>query len=77
MESVASCQTVASWKRTSVHIVRLTSQLWSAFRSGLAPVHDSMKDVMGDEIFERLYGEDWRRTQQQDVEKVLRDGKPM
>jgi len=29
----------------------------------------------GDAIFERLYGEDWRRRQQQDVEKVLHDEK--
>jgi len=28
---------------------------------------------MGDEIFERLYGDDWRRQQQQDVGKVLAD----
>lgn len=28
---------------------------------------------MGDEIFGCLYGDDWRRQQQQDVEKVLRD----
>lgn len=47
-------------------VIRLSLQAW-------APVHDSMKDVMGDEIFERLHGEDWRRTQRQDVEKVLHD----
>lgn len=34
-----------------------------------------MREVMGDEIFERLYGVDWRRQQQQDVEKVLSDVK--
>lgn len=28
---------------------------------------------MGDEIFQRLYGDDWRRQQRQDVEKVLDD----
>jgi ribosomal protein S18 acetylase RimI-like enzyme len=39
------------------------------------PVHASMRDVMGDEIFQRLYGEDWRHRQQHDVEKVLRDEK--
>jgi GNAT superfamily N-acetyltransferase len=49
-------------------VVRLALRAW-------APVHDSMKDVMGDEIFERLYGDDWRPTQQQDVEKVLHDEK--
>ena len=48
-------------------VVRLSLRAW-------APVHASMRDVMGDEIFERLHGEDWRRRQQQDVEKVLRDG---
>ena len=30
---------------------------------------------MGDEIFERLYGGDWRRQQQRDVETVLADAK--
>jgi ribosomal protein S18 acetylase RimI-like enzyme len=34
-----------------------------------------MRDVMGDEIFGRLYGDDWRRQQQEDVEKALRDEK--
>jgi ribosomal protein S18 acetylase RimI-like enzyme len=34
-----------------------------------------MKAVMGDEIFKRLYGSDWRHQQQQDVEKVLLDEK--
>jgi ribosomal protein S18 acetylase RimI-like enzyme len=29
--------------------------------------------VMGDEIFGRLYGHDWRHQQRQDVEKTLRD----
>jgi GNAT superfamily N-acetyltransferase len=47
-------------------VVRLSLRAW-------APVFDSMKDVMGDEIFDRLYGEDWRRQQQHDVEKVLAD----
>jgi len=49
-------------------VVRLSLRAW-------APVHASMRDVMGDEIFERLYGEDWRRQQQRDVEKALRDEK--
>ena len=39
------------------------------------PVHDSMRDVMGDEIFGRLYGHDCRYQQRQDVEKALRDEK--
>ena len=34
-----------------------------------------MRDVMGVEIFGRLYGDDWRRQQQADVEKTLRDEK--
>ena len=49
-------------------VVRLSLRAW-------APVHASIRDVVGDEIFERLYGGDWRRRQQQDVEKVLRDEK--
>jgi GNAT superfamily N-acetyltransferase len=36
-------------------------------------VFASERDVMGDEIFQRLYGDDWRRQQRQDVEKVLDD----
>lgn len=32
-----------------------------------------MRDVVGDEIFEHLYGDDWRRRQQQDVDEVLAD----
>ncbi len=47
-------------------VVRLSLRAW-------APVFASERDVMGDEIFERLYGDDWRRQQQQDVEKVLAD----
>jgi ribosomal protein S18 acetylase RimI-like enzyme len=34
-----------------------------------------MREVVGDEIFGRLYGDDWRRKQQADVEKTLRDEK--
>lgn len=49
-------------------VVRLSLRAW-------APVHASMRDVMGDEIFGRLYGDDWRRQQQRDVENVLRDEK--
>ena len=47
-------------------VVRLSLSAW-------APVHESMREVMGDEIFHRLYGDDWRRRQQHDVEKVLRN----
>lgn len=49
-------------------VVRLSLRAW-------APPHASMREVMGDEIFERLHGHDWRRQQQQDVEKVLSDDK--
>jgi GNAT superfamily N-acetyltransferase len=47
-------------------VVRLSLRAW-------APVFASERDAMGDEIFERLNGDDWRRRQQQDVEKVLAD----
>jgi ribosomal protein S18 acetylase RimI-like enzyme len=50
------------------HLVRLSLQAWT-------PVHDWMRDVMGEEIFGRLCGDDWRRQQQADVEKTLRDEK--
>lgn len=49
-------------------VVRLSLRAWT-------PVHDSMRDVMGDEIFGRLYGDGWRWQQQEDVEKALRDEK--
>ena len=38
-----------------------------------ASVFDSERAVMGDEIFERLNGEDWRRRQRKDVEAALAD----
>jgi GNAT superfamily N-acetyltransferase len=47
-------------------VVRLSLRAW-------APVHTSLKEVMGDEIFHRLYGDDWRHQQQEDVEQVLID----
>lgn len=47
-------------------VVGLSLRAW-------APVHASLRDVMGEEIFERLYGSDWRNQQQQDVEKALAD----
>ena len=49
-------------------VVHLSLRAW-------APVFASERDVMGDEIFERLYGVDWRRQQQRDVEEVLADEK--
>jgi len=47
-------------------VVALSLRAW-------APVFDSERTVMGDEIFERLNGEDWRRRQQTDVEAALAD----
>lgn len=47
-------------------VVRLSLRAW-------APVHDSLRAVMGVELFEGLYGDDWRRQQQRDVEGALRD----
>jgi GNAT superfamily N-acetyltransferase len=56
-----------SYRNTDAQdVVRLSLAAW-------APVHASLRDVMGDEIFDRLYGDDWRRQQQQDVEDVLTD----
>jgi ribosomal protein S18 acetylase RimI-like enzyme len=49
-------------------VVRLSLRAW-------APVHTSIREVLGDQIFEGLYGDDWRRQQQADVEKILSDGK--
>jgi GNAT superfamily N-acetyltransferase len=49
-------------------VVRLSLRAW-------APVHASIREVLGDEIFEGLYGGDWRHQQQHDVEKVLSDEK--
>jgi hypothetical protein len=48
-------------------VVRLSLRAW-------APVHDSLRAVMGAEIFQRLYGDDWRQQQRRDVEKTLADG---
>ena len=47
-------------------VVALSLRAW-------APVFDSERTVMGDEIFERLNGEDWRRRQRKDVEDALAD----
>src|SRR5207248_6163961 len=45
-------------------VIRLSLHAW-------APVFASEREVMGEEIFERLYGDDWRRQQARDVEEVL------
>ena len=49
-------------------VVRLSLRAW-------APVFVSERDVLGDEIFKLLNGDDWRHRQQRDVEKVLADEK--
>jgi GNAT superfamily N-acetyltransferase len=49
-------------------VVRLSLRAW-------APVFISERDALGDEIFKLLNGDDWRRRQQRDVEKVLADEK--
>jgi hypothetical protein len=49
-------------------VVRLSIRAW-------APVFVSFRDVLGDDIFEHLYGDDRRRHQQQEVERVLADEK--
>jgi GNAT superfamily N-acetyltransferase len=40
-----------------------------------APVFASVRDVLGEKIFRQLYGDDWQRRQQSEVEKVLADEK--
>jgi GNAT superfamily N-acetyltransferase len=47
-------------------VVALSLRAWD-------PVFASTRDVLGDVIFQRLYGDNWSVRQQQDVEKVLRD----
>ena len=47
-------------------VVALSLRAWVS-------VFDSERAVMGDEIFERLNGEDWRRRQRKDVEAALAD----
>ncbi|MFI5056197.1 MAG: GNAT family N-acetyltransferase [Actinomycetota bacterium] len=48
------------------NVVALSLRAW-------ASVFDSERAVMGEEIFGRLNGEDWRRRQQKDVEDALAD----
>jgi ribosomal protein S18 acetylase RimI-like enzyme len=49
-------------------VVDLSLRAW-------APVHDSMRRVMGDEIFDLHHQPDWRTCQRNDVEAVLSDEK--
>ena len=47
-------------------VIRLSLDAW-------APVFDSTRTVMGDDIFDRLHGDDWRAYQRVDVERVVTD----
>jgi GNAT superfamily N-acetyltransferase len=49
-------------------VVELSLRAW-------APVHDSMREVMGREVFDLHHRPDWRTKQQRDVESVLADEK--
>jgi ribosomal protein S18 acetylase RimI-like enzyme len=48
-------------------VVALSLRAWE-------PVHDSLREVMGDELFDLRHQPDWRARQQRDVESVLSDG---
>ncbi len=47
-------------------VVALSLRAW-------APVHDSLREVMGDELFDLRHRPDWKAQQQRDVESVLSD----
>ena len=49
-------------------VIRVSLRAW-------APVFASMRDVLGDQIFGQLYGDDWQLRQQSEVEKVLAEEK--
>lgn len=49
-------------------VVDLSLRAW-------VPVHDSMRQVVGDEIFDLHYRPDWQASQRSDVEAVLSDEK--
>jgi GNAT superfamily N-acetyltransferase len=51
-----------------VDVVDLTLRAW-------APVFDSMREVMGREVFDLHHRPDWRASQKRDVESVLADEK--
>jgi ribosomal protein S18 acetylase RimI-like enzyme len=53
-------------ERDGSDVVRLSLRAW-------APVLATERAVMGADIFERLYGDDWRPHQQRDVEDALAD----
>jgi GNAT superfamily N-acetyltransferase len=47
-------------------VVALSLRAWT-------PVHDSMRAVMGEEVFDQLYPDGWRTRQARDVEEALAD----
>src|SRR5215207_4213362 len=47
-------------------VVALSLRAWE-------PVHASLREVMGDELFDLRHEPDWRVRQQEDVESVLSD----
>lgn len=49
-------------------LVELSLRAW-------APAFASFEDIMGIEIFERVYGADWKAYQGADVRRVLADPK--
>lgn len=48
-------------------VVALSLRAWG-------PVHDSLREAMGDELFDLRHQPDWRARQEHDVESVLSDG---
>jgi hypothetical protein len=54
---------IRSYRETDApDVLRLSLRAW-------APVHASLKEVMGDEIFHRLYGDDWRHSNKRTLNK--------
>ena len=47
-------------------VVALSLRAW-------APVHDSLREVMGDELFDLRHRPDWKAQQLRDVESALSD----
>jgi GNAT superfamily N-acetyltransferase len=54
-------------ERDTADVVALSLRAWG-------PVHASLREAMGDELFELRHKPDWRARQQHDVESVLSEG---
>ena len=54
-------------EQDAADVVALSLRAWG-------PVHDSLREVMGDELFDLRHRPDWKTQQQRDVESVLSDG---